>query len=160
LLIRKGDQLGALRLNQITPDAVTQPRAGEWLGDVSYESYYISGTQFALNSPSSKKHVATLHFGRIKGFGFHYSWQSGNLVALVGPWKFSFFGPDGMFMTTVSFWNGINEDSGLEFAPTSETNIAKLNASDPRLHWFHYDNNADMSCPIPVPPQDGKDGKQ
>jgi hypothetical protein len=104
--------------------------------------------------------VATLHFGRIKGFGFHYSWQSGNLVAAVGPWKFSFFGPDGMFMTAVNVWHGINDDSGLEFAPTSETNITNLNASDPKLRWFHYDKNADMSCPIPVPSPDGKDGKQ
>jgi hypothetical protein len=65
-----------------------------------------------------------------------------------------------MFMTAVNFWHGINDDSGLEFAPTSETNINELNASDPRLRWFHYDKNADMPCPISVPPQEGKDGKQ
>jgi hypothetical protein len=160
LLIRKGDQLGALRLIKITPDVTTHPRAGEWLGDVSYESYYVSGTQPALNGPLATRHVATLHFGRMKGFGFHYSWQSGNLAAAVGPWKFSFFSPNGMFMTAVNFWNGINNDSGLEFAPTSETNIAKLDARDPRLRWFHSDKNADMPCPISVPPQEGRDDKQ
>jgi hypothetical protein len=150
LLIRKGNQVGALRLTRITRDTTTKPRAGEWLGTVAYESYFAEGSR-PLNDSSATKTSEKLKFGRIKGFGFHYSFQSGNMTARVGPWKFLFFDEDGMFMTAYDRWNGIDHDSGLEFAPTGSTDLASANPQDPRLHWYRQDPNTDIPCPVPVP---------
>jgi hypothetical protein len=150
LLIRNGNQVGALRLTRITTDTKTKPRANEWLGTVAYESYFVDGSR-PLNDSSAIKISDELRFGRIKGFGFHYSRQSGNMTARVGPWKFLFFGEDGMFMTTDDHWNGINHNSGLEFAPTGATDLGFANPQDPRLHWYRHDPNTDIPCPVPVP---------
>lgn len=150
LLIRKGNQIGALRLTRISPDTNTKPRASEWLGTVAYESYFADENR-PLSDPSLVKRSDELQFGRIKGSGFHYSWQSGNMTARVGPWKFLFFHEDGMYMTTFDRWNGINHDSGLEFAPTGATDLAFANPQDPRLHWYRRDPNTDVPCPVPVP---------
>ena len=149
LVIRKGDQIGALRLTKITNDTTTKPKAREWIGNIDYESYFSKG----LGSPlaTAAVHRGTMHFGRIRGFGFHYSWQSGNTEAIVGPWKFAFFDQDGMFMTTVDFWHGINNDSGLEFAPTAATRIAQIDPKATDLQWFGYDVNRDIPCPMRLP---------
>jgi hypothetical protein len=150
LLVRKGDQLGAIKLTGILPDTQNKPKASEWLGTVNYESYFTSNSKapFAFGPMRSDKLV----FGRIKGFGFHYSHQSGNLKAQVGPWGFWFFYPNGMFMTSVDFWSGVNHDSGLEFAPTSAKTVGQLDPNDSRLHWYHYDGNSDFPCPLSTPP--------
>ena len=157
LLIRKGNQVGALRLTRITTDTKTKPRVAEWLGTVAYESYFADGGR-PLNDSSAIKTSDELRFGRFKGFGFHSSWQSGQMTARVGPWKFLFFNEDGMYMTTVDFWNGVNHDSGLEFAPTGATDLDSVNPQDPRLHWYRRDPNwytrdpnTDIPCPVPVP---------
>jgi len=150
LLIRKGNQVGALRLTRIIRDTQTKPRANEWLGIVAYESYFVDERR-PLNDSSAIKTSDELRFRRIKGFGFHYSWQSGNMTARVGPWKFLFFDEDGMYMTTIDRWNGINHDSGIEFAPTGATELASVNPRDPRLHWYKRDPNTDIPCPVPVP---------
>jgi hypothetical protein len=149
LLIRRGNQVGALRLTRITPDTNTKPRAREWLGTVAYESYFADEGQ-AFSNSSVVKTSDELRFGRIKGFGFHYSWQSGDMTARVGPWKFLFFDEDGMYMTTYDRWNGIEHDSGLEFAPTGATELAHINPKDTRLHWYRRDPNTDIPCPIPA----------
>lgn len=150
LLARKGNQIGALRITRITPDTQTQPSGSEWLGTVAYESYFTDGKQSLATAPH--RTASELHFGRMKGFGFHYSWQSGNQYAHVGPWQFLFYSPDGMFTTIVDFWHGTDEDSGLEFAATSTTSIATVDPNDPRLHWFRYDNNREIPCPVSTPP--------
>jgi len=146
LLIKKDDQVGALRILKITPDYHAQPRAGEWIGTVDYESYFSGSPKTPL--AKGKKVSGTLHFGRIKGFGFHYSWQSGNEEAIVGPWKFRFFDQDGMFMTSVNFWDGINHDSGLQFAGTRARTVDRIVPSDPGLRWFGLDNNREIPCPV------------
>jgi len=148
LLIRKGDQVGALRITQITPDTQSKPRAGEWLGSVAYESYFISKPSDSFSQSANSKHLGELKFGRMRGFGFHYSWQSGDLKAIVGPWKFLFFAQDGMFMTAVDFWNGAIHDSGLEFAPTNITEVDLLDPRERELHWYPYDENRDIQCPV------------
>jgi len=148
LLIRKGDQVGALRIIQITPDTQSKPRAGEWLGSVEYESYFILKPSDSFSQLANRKHLRELRFGRIKGLGFHYSWQSGNQEAVVGPWKFLFFAQDGMFMTAMDFWNRANHDSGLEFAPTNITEVDLLDPRERELHWYPYDENRDIQCPV------------
>jgi hypothetical protein len=148
LLIRKGDQFGALRITQIRPETQSKPTAGEWLGSVEYESYFIVKPFDSFSNVANRKHSGELRFGRMKGFGFHYSWQSGNQEAVVGPWKFRFFNQDGMFMTAVDFWNGVDHDSGLEFAPTDITEANRLNPRERELHWYTYDANRDIPCPV------------
>ena len=101
LLIRKGNQFGALCITRITPDKQSKPTAGEWLGTVAYESYFISKSSNSFSQSANGRRLGELKFGRIRGFGFHYSWQSGNQEAIVGPWKIPFFAQDGMFMTAV-----------------------------------------------------------
>ncbi len=149
LLIRKGNEIGALRITRITPNAQKPQPPADWLGSVVYESYFSDGKHPLATAP--QKTSSELHFGPWKGFGFHYSWRSGNQYAHVGPWKFLFFVPDGM-LTVVDFWHGIDDDSGLEFAATSATSITATNPNDSRLHWFRYDNNLDVPCPVPTTP--------
>ena len=150
LLIRKGNKLGALRLTQINEDRSASPQAHEWLGTVRYESYFANdGKQFI--GPSIKKTSAEMRFGRMKGVGFHYSWQSGKMTAQVGPWKFVFFSQDGMFMTAYDRWHGVEHDSGLEFAPTNATGFGQINPQDPRLHWYKRNPDTDIPCPVTCP---------
>lgn len=151
LLIRKGDQLGALKITAITPGDQAQARGSEWIGTVSYESLFID-RHGSLASNAAIHRTSTLTFGRMKGFGFHYSYQSGNYKSIVGPWKIPFFYPDGFYMTSTDFWNGVNHDSGLEFAATNATQVSQLNPNEPRLVWYRYDNNRDIPCPVSAPP--------
>ncbi len=147
--MRRKNEIAALRITRITPDTQTTPRGSEWVGTIAYESYYTDGTGTLSNS---RRKAAELQLGRYKGVGFHYSWQSGKHDAQVGPWKFAFFPPNSMHMTAVNFWNGVNHDSGIEFAATDAIDIANVNATDPRLIWFRYDNNRDIPCPTEVNP--------
>lgn len=149
LLIRKGNQIGALRITRITPDAQKPQPQNDWLGTVAYESYFTDGKHPLATSP--QKISSELHFDGWTGLG-HYRWQSGRTDAHVGPWKFLFFDSDGMFMTAVNFWHGTDEDSGLQFAATSATNITGADPNDSRLHWFRFDPNLDVPCPVPTPP--------
>jgi hypothetical protein len=151
LLVRKGDQLGALRITAITPGDQAQARGSEWIGTISYESFFAGGHK-SLADKSATHLTSTLNFGRMKGFGFHYSYQSGNYKSIVGPWRIPFFYPDGIYMTSVDFWNGINHDSGLEFAATNARQVSQLDPSEPRLVWYRYDNNRDIPCPVSAPP--------
>jgi hypothetical protein len=148
LLIRKGDLLGALRITRISPDTHTKPKAGEWLGTVAYESYFISKSSESFSLSANGKHQGELIFGRIRGFGFHYSWRSGDQEAIVGPWKFRFFDQDGMFMTVASFWNGADHDFGMQFAPTNITDVSQLDPTASGLHWYSYDKDRDIPCPV------------
>jgi hypothetical protein len=148
LLIRKGNQFGAIRITRITPDKQSKPTAGEWLGSVAYESYFISKSSDSFSQSANGRRQGELIFGRIRGFGFHYSWQSGNQEAVVGPWKIPFFAQDGMFMTAVNFWNGVDHDFGLQFAPTNVTQVNQLDPGEDKLHWYAYDRNRDIPCPV------------
>jgi hypothetical protein len=146
LLIRKGTQVGALRILKITPNHQIESRANEWIGTVDYESYFGDSANSAL--AKGKKVSSTLHFGQMKGFGFHYSWQSGNREAVVGPWRFLFFNQDGMFTTSVDFWHGVNDDSGHQFAATNAAEVNQIKPNDSTLQWFSYDQNRDIPCPV------------
>jgi hypothetical protein len=148
LLIRKGNQFGALRITRIVPDKHSKPTENEWLGSVEYESYFISKSSNSFSRSANGRHLGELLFGPIRGFGFHYSSQSGNQEAVVGPWKLRFFDQDGMFMTAADFWNGIDDDFGLQFAPTNFTQVNQLDPGENKLHWYGYDRDRDIPCPV------------
>ncbi len=138
LLVRKKGHIGAIRITSISPDKSVQPRANEWVGKVGYESYYdIDRGAFILTA-----HTGQLEFGRMKGVGFHYSWQSGNKEALIGPWEFGFIAPYEMFMGKYM------EDSGFEFAPTAACDIKAISIHDDNLRWFHYDRDTQSKLPV------------
>jgi hypothetical protein len=135
LLVRKDGHIGAIRITSISPDATAQARGSEWIGRIDYESYYgISSSQ--LGQSGGTKHTGQLAFGRMKGLGFHYSWQPGNNKALIGSWQFGFSAPDMMFMGKYM------GDFGFEFAPTAACELRAIPISDTRLRWFHYDRNS------------------
>ena len=47
-----------------------------------------------------------------------------------------------------NFWNGVDDDFGLQFAPTNITQVNQLDPGEDKLHWYAYDNNRDIPCPV------------
>jgi hypothetical protein len=131
LLLRKDGHVGAIRILASRHSDDPLPRAHEWIGTVDYESYFSDDpNQFH----SASRHFGQISFGRIKGFGFHYSWQSGAGKTIVGPWELRIDGQDSIIVGKYV------DDKRYEFAPTSACSFDAIpNAAD--LQWFHYDRS-------------------
>jgi|ERR1700733_4298083 len=131
LLVRKDGQIGAIRILSSHHDESVQPRAGEWIGTVEYESFFSQDPN-KLKTSSNTRHSGEITFGRMKGYGFHYSWQSGSGKTLVGPWRLRILGAD-----SISVGKYI-DDKSYEFAATSACSVADI-PDNAKLQWFHYD---------------------
>ncbi len=143
LLIRHGHEIGAIHLTSVEHDTATKPRDDEWIGTISVETFYRSDGRSSLATSDTLKAAENLTWGRYKGVGFHYSWQSGNNTAVIGPWRFRVSHlPSQVLisMSTFSRWDGDQKDRGFEFAPTFACDISELNIKDPQLKWYPFNN--------------------
>jgi hypothetical protein len=129
LLIRKGNQVGAVRFTNVI-DEIEACR-----GTADYESYFqADGTGSFVESNVLKKTgkidlKPTMLQGRFKRLQF-----SGYQVH-IGPWTFASDCPSNLTM----YLAGKSEkDYGFELAPTSAMNVSEIDASDKRLQWFRY----------------------
>jgi hypothetical protein len=131
LLVRKDGHLGAIRILASHHENDPSPRANEWIGTVDYESLFSEDPSQLHSAP---RHFGQVRFGRMKGFGFHYSWQSGSGKTFVGPWQLRMDGPDSILVGKYV------DDKRYEFAATSACSLETIPDSK-ELQWFHYDRN-------------------
>ena len=131
LLIRRDGHIGAIRILSSHHDDAPPPRFSEWIGTVVYESFY-SEDPTLLHSASQR--LGQITFGRIKGVGFHYSWQSRTGKTVVGPWHLRIDGPHEIMIGKYV------DDKRYEFAATSACSLATIPPVN-ELQWFHYDRS-------------------
>jgi hypothetical protein len=144
LLVRKGNEIGAIRLISIDPTST------EWLGKSVYESYFqgdSSGSFFSAGNVVRKTGDLNLQHSKGPGRGI-YIYKPGPYRAYIGEWSFGFGGPSMMGMTDHSFWKGDYSDHGYEFAPTSACSLSEVDAHNKRLRWFRFDRNASVNLPL------------
>jgi hypothetical protein len=136
-LIRRGDQLSAIRFVEVR-------RLNEdGTGYATYESYYrddgrtdLAGTVKRLDT------VSVIGWG-----GFHpFSYRKGDAKLEAGR-----IALDYNFPTCVSFtlYGRSPADHGVEIAPTRWRDIREVNAADPTLRWFKYDETGGRHLEIP-----------
>jgi hypothetical protein len=135
LLIRKGGQIGAVRLVNIDSAERTD------YGTSAYESYFSANSSGPLAGQTAVRHSGQLDIRPLKGPGRDlWIYKTGAYRALVGNWVFDFTTPDTIWMLPEHH----NSDHGYEFAPTSACDLSQIDANDKGLRWFHYDPNASV----------------
>jgi hypothetical protein len=126
LLVRKGGEIGAIRIVKIDPVGAA------WLGKSTYESY--SGSLKAANAAQRTGEI-DLHASPAKD------------RAQVGKWSFLFTSPNVMTMPAITKRQG-NGNHGYEFAPTSACTLGEVDFRDKRLQWFRPGADSPVTLPV------------
>jgi hypothetical protein len=142
LLVRKGSQLGAIRLTSLTPG----PNRAE--GRSNYESFSVPDKSTSFTANGVVHQTGDIYIGETIGVHavFVYT-KGGHNQVPIGSWQFYFPFPDLMSMSHVSFWKG-HHDEGFEFAPTSACQVSEIDATDKRLRWFRWDKTTQVTLPL------------
>lgn len=138
LLVRKGHEIGAIRFTSIERGADVDT------GKAIYESYFQADSSDSFRSSNVQKRTGNNELRPLKGIG-RLSFQTGNDKVRVGHWLFLSSSPG-----AVSMWpyRGSQKDYGYEFAPTSARDVAEIDSSDKRLHWYRFDLNSLVEVPV------------
>jgi hypothetical protein len=126
LLVRKGREVGAIRLIKIEEDA-------QGNGKSTYETYFQGDGSGSFMKSNVVKRSGELDIKPMSGV-HAFAWRPGQDKLLVGKWWFGCYSPSLVNMSS----HFSEEDEGYEFAPTSAQEIAEIDASDKRLRWFRY----------------------
>jgi len=136
LLVRKGQDIGAVRFTKIEQDA-------DGNGKSRYESYFQGdGSGSFLNSNVIKR-TEEIEIKPMRGI-HAFAWQPGQNRLWVGKWWFGCYSPSLVNMSSHFSEN----DDGFEFAPTSAISVEEINLSDKRLRWFRYVPDTSISMPV------------
>jgi hypothetical protein len=139
LLIRKGGQIGTIRVTNIDPVAT------EYYGKSSYESYLPTDGVNSFSTATTIRRTGPLDIRPAKGPGRNlWIYQPGPNKARVGNWTFYFVRPGLIWMPS----SHSSSDKNYEFAPTSACDISEIDAHDNRLRWFRSDPNANITLPL------------
>jgi hypothetical protein len=141
LLVRNGNQIGAIRLTSLTPG----PNRPE--GRSTYESFFVPDKSVSFAGSGVDHQTGDIYIGPTVGVHAVYVHTKGHNQALIGKWKFYFAYRDLMGMSRVSFWKGLH-DEGFEFAPTSACQVSEIDATDNRLRWFRWDKTTQVTLPL------------
>ena len=141
LLVRKGTQLGVIRLTSLTPGA---NRAE---GRSNYESFFLPNQVTSVTESGVAHKTGDVYIGETVGVHAVFVHTKGHSQAFIGPWKFYFSYPDLIPMSRGSFWKGYH-DEGFEFAPTSACQVSEIDATDKRLRWFRWDKTTQVNLPL------------
>ena len=138
LLIRKGNEVGAVRFTSIEPGSEVGT------GTASYESYFKGDGSGSFRGTNVQKQTGVVDLKPLKGIG-RASFQFGKDKIQVGDWAFGSGQPG-----TIEMWpyRGSEKDYGYEFAPTSASDVGEIDAFDKGLHWYRYDNNSRVEVPV------------
>jgi hypothetical protein len=136
LLVRKGNEVGAIRFTRIEQDV-------EGNGKSSYETYFQGDGSNAFLKSNVIKRFGEIEIKPMKGV-HAFAWQSGQNRLYVGKWWFGCYSPSLVNMSSHFSETG----EGYEFAPTSARRLAEIDSSDKGLRWFRY--LADSSIILPV----------
>lgn len=130
-LVRKGIEYGAVKFTKF------------WLGKTEDDRYanYISYFQGDGSGDLTRENIEVtreqLVMRRYWGLG-HLRFPVGhqNMDVKCGPYKMFWFGGGSLYFFA---WGQRQGDYGIELAPTKWTDISQVNAFDPRLKWYRYD---------------------
>lgn len=136
ILVRKGREIGAIRLTKIEEDA-------EGNGKSVYESYFQRDGSGSFLKSNVQKRTGQIDIKPMRGF-HPFVWQPGQDKLWVGRWWFGCFTPRLVNMST----HFSEDDEGFEFAPTSAQTVAEIDASDKRLRWFRYVPDSRIRVPV------------
>jgi len=136
LLVRKGKNLGAIRLTQIAQDS-------EGNGSSKYESYFQSDGSGSFLNANTVRRSGGIDIKPMRGIHM-FAWQPGQDKLWVGNW---WFGCDSPSLVNMSF-HFSEEDQGLEFAATSAKAIHEVDALNPQLRWFRYLSDDRVILPV------------
>jgi hypothetical protein len=138
LLIRKGQQIGAIRFTSIEKGDTVGT------GKARYESYFQSDGSGSFRSSNVRKQTGENNLKPLKGIG-RLAFQTGQDKIRVGDWSFLSSSPG-----TISMWpyRGSQKDYGYEFAPTSAQSVEEIDTSDKRLQWFRFDPDSRITLQV------------
>ncbi len=125
LLVRKGSDIGAIRLTGLEPLSAMR------FGKSTYESFQADG-EGSFNGKRGKVGEVSLTAPATKGPVIVDQTKS---RVWIGKWSFSFSTPIVLAMTSDG------QDHGFEFAPTSACAVGDIDAYDKRLRWYRFDPN-------------------
>jgi len=141
ILVRKGKQIGAIRLTKVLLDDNNN-------GQSTYESYFQGDGSGLLTKQNIAKRVGAIEIKPMRGI-HAFAWQPGPNRLWVGPWWFGCLGPNLVNMSE----HFSEEDTGYEFAPTSAQNISEIDTADRRLKWYRYDSDKSIRLEAPTLPK-------
>lgn len=141
LLVRKGSQLGAIRLTSLTPGA------NQAEGRSNYESVFLPNNATSFSGSGVDHKTGDIYIGETVGVHAVFVYTKGHNQVLIGTRKFYFGYPNSMSMSHVSFWKGLH-DEGFEFAPTSACQVSEIDATDKLLRWFRWDKTTQVMLPL------------
>lgn len=138
VLVRKGNQYGAIRFTDAAPGK--KPGTGR----SHYESLYWEGQAGPLPTATAKRRSGEL--SEVAPVGLHpWAIDPSHAKLRVGPFAFRYFYPSGIYMFP---YGKAGRDYGFEFAPTAISDPAHLDPSNPKLRWFKYDINGGPTLSI------------
>jgi hypothetical protein len=133
LLIRKGQQIGAIHFTKIRLGA-------DGNGESSYESYFQADGSMSFQRADVVKQVGEIEIKPLRG-NHVFAWQPGQNKLRVGKWWFGCMSPNLVNMSE----HFSEDDTGFEFAPTSAETVEGIDALDKRLRWYRYDSEASIT---------------
>lgn len=140
LLVRKGQQIGAIHFTKIRLGA-------DGNGASSYESYFQADGSMSFQKADVIKQVGEIQIKPLRG-NHLFAWQPGQNKLRVGKWWFGCMSPNLVNMSE----HFSEEDSGFEFAPTSAETVEEIDAADKQLRWYRYDSEVSTTvAPTSLP---------
>jgi hypothetical protein len=137
VLVRKGREIGAIRLTKIKLDS-------DGNGESAYESYFQGDGSGSFMNSNVVKRSGEITSKPVRSITHTLSWEPGQHRLWVGKWWFGCMSPTLIPMSP----HYSKKDEGFEFAPTSAQNITEIDASDKRLRWFRFDPDTRISVQV------------
>ena len=137
VIIRKGNEVGAIRFTRIVQDR-------EDNGKSTYESYFQGDGSGSLAKSNVVKRTGEIDIRPLRGWGHPFGWQPGQDKLWVGKWWFGCLTPSLVNMSP----HFSQKDEGYEFAPTSAQSIGEIDVSDKRLRWFRFTTESRAVVPV------------
>jgi len=139
LLVRKDSEYCAVKLTKFWTGKTEQDRYAE------YESYYQGDNTGDFSNKNMIFRKGKLSFPKPRGIG-RFAFSFGNRDVRCGPIKLAWYGENWVYFFSTNQKQG---DYGIELAPTTWTDISRVNVFDPRVKWYRYDSKReDITIPI------------
>ncbi|NWJ42078.1 MAG: hypothetical protein HXX12_14035 [Geothrix sp.] len=139
LLIKKGDQFGALRFSAVKPD-----QEKGW-GSAQFESAFQGDGSGSFSRSNILVGKGKVHAKSLVGIG-RVSFQVGHTTLKIGPYKFYY-----SFPNWVDMWPAgeLADDYGFEFSLVQAKEFSAIDVTAPSLKWYRFDQNRRIEINVP-----------
>ncbi|WP_285609091.1 hypothetical protein [Geothrix edaphica] len=139
MLVKKGNQYGALRFSAVKPD-----EEKGW-GSAEFESTFQGDGSGSFSRSNTSIRKGKVHAKSLVGIG-RMSFQVGNTTLRIGPFKFYYHFPNWVDMWPAGELEG---DYGYEFSLVRATELSTIDVHSPALRWYHFDRNNSVEITLP-----------